>query len=91
VSNKKKIGLIVSDKMDKTRIILVTRRVRHKRYKKIVTKVKRYPSHDPRCITRRGDRVLIEQTAPISKTKCWNITKIFLSNGKAVPIDFSRL
>lgn len=64
-------GVVVSDKMDKTVVVLVERRVRHPLYGKIVRRSKKYKAHDPenRCTT--GDVVKIRECPPISKDKHW--------------------
>jgi len=73
---KEKIGIVVSDKMDNTRIIAVNARVLHKRYKKVVTVTKRYAVHDTESISSIGDQVIIRETRPISKTKNWILSSI---------------
>jgi small subunit ribosomal protein S17 len=63
------IGVIVSDKMDKTRVVLVTRYVEHPKYKKYVKHHKRYKVHDAKNEFKVGDRVRIEACAPVSRHK----------------------
>lgn len=65
------IGVVVSDKMDKTRIVLVTRYVEHPVYKKYVKHQKRFKVHDAKNEFHVGDRVRIEGCAPISRHKRW--------------------
>lgn len=62
-------GTVVSDKGDKTVIVLVERRVMHQLYKKFIKRSKRYPAHDERNEYRVGDVVQIEESRPLSKTK----------------------
>jgi len=69
-------GVVVSDKMDKTVVVLVERLVRHPIYGKQVRRSKKYHAHDERNEVRIGDRVEIVESRPISKTKRWVVTKI---------------
>jgi small subunit ribosomal protein S17 len=78
--SKKKIGIVVSEKMCKTRIVKVCDRVRHKRYGKVITREKKYAVHDADSTAKVGDRVEIEQVRPISKTKRWSLVKILKKN-----------
>jgi len=73
---KKKIGIVVSDKMKDTRIIAVNDRIIHKRYKKVVTRTKRYAVQDSTFNASIGDQVRIRETKPISKTKNWVLISI---------------
>ncbi|HMB17309.1 MAG TPA: 30S ribosomal protein S17 [Candidatus Paceibacterota bacterium] len=66
-------GKIVSDKMDKTRIVEVDRLKKHKRYLKYFNVTKRYKAHDENNEYKKGDEVVIEETKPISKEKRWRI------------------
>ncbi len=66
-------GKIVSDKMDKTRIVEVDRLKKHKRYLKYFNVTKRYKAHDEDNEYKKGDEVVIEETKPISKEKRWRI------------------
>ena len=70
---KERIGIVVSDKMDKTKIVAVNDRITHKRYGKVITRTKRYAVHDSKYGTTIGDKVKIQQTRPISKSKNWKI------------------
>ena len=66
-------GLIVSDKTDKTVVVLVERRVAHPVYGKIIKRSKKYHAHDETNEYREGETVRIEETAPISKLKTWKV------------------
>ena len=66
-------GTVVSDKMDKTIVVKVERRVMHPVYKKFVRKSKKYRAHDADNQFKVGDQVRIEECAPISKTKRWRV------------------
>ena len=76
MAKKEKIGIVVSDKMVKTRIIAVNDRLTSKRYGKVITRTKRYAVHDSRFNSSIGDKVKITETSPISKTKNWVVTDI---------------
>ncbi len=69
------VGTVVSDKMDKTVVVQVERLTLHTRFKKYVRRKKRYKAHDERNDCRMGDRVLIVETRPLSKEKCWRVLK----------------
>ena len=62
--------------MINTRIVAVNDRITHKRYKKVITRTKRYAVHDSEFNAKSGDKVRIIQTVPISKTKTWAIASI---------------
>jgi len=64
-------GVVVSDRMDKTIIVRVDRRVRHPLYKKFVTRSKKFAAHDEENRYREGDIVRIEEHRPISRRKRW--------------------
>lgn len=65
------IGVVVSDKMDKTRVVLVTRYEQHPKYKKYIKAHKRYKVHDAKNEFKLGDRVRIEACAPLSRHKAF--------------------
>lgn len=69
-------GLVVSDKMDKTVVVLVEDKVMHPLYKKYVKKSKRYKAHDEENQCKLGDFVKIQSTRPLSKEKKWKIVEI---------------
>ncbi|MBL3284570.1 30S ribosomal protein S17 [Rickettsiales endosymbiont of Paramecium tredecaurelia] len=66
-------GQVVSDKQEKTVVVLVERRFSHPRYKKIIKRTKKYHAHDPRMVYKKGDAVKITECAPISKKKTWHV------------------
>lgn len=73
---KEKIGVIVSNKMDKTCIVAVKDRSMHKLYKKVITRTKRYAVHDSGFNASVGDQVQIRETRPMSKTKNWVVINV---------------
>ena len=66
-------GIVVSDKMEKTVVVNVERRVMHPMYKKFVKKHKKYHAHDEANACKIGDMVRIKEVRPISKTKTWEV------------------
>ena len=66
-------GTVVSDKTDKTVVVLVERKVKHPLYGKIIRRSKKYHAHDEGNEFREGETVRIEETAPISKLKTWKV------------------
>lgn len=73
---KERFGLVVSDKMQKTVIVAIENRAPHPKYGKIVVKTRRYKVHDEENKCKVGDRVRIQETRPLSKTKRWQVTEI---------------
>ena len=69
-------GLVVSDKMDKTVVVRVTRQVKHPRYKKYVRVHKKYMVHDEEEVCGVGDRVTIVESRPLSRSKRWRLRSI---------------
>ena len=69
-------GLVVSDKMEKTRVIAVERITRHPLYGKIVRRTKKYKFHDENNLSRTGDKVKVVETRPLSKDKRWRLAEI---------------
>lgn len=76
---KERVGLVVSDKMNKTVVVAVENRSPHPKYGKIVVRTKRYKAHDEENKCKEGDRVRITETRPLSRTKRWMVAEI-LSN-----------
>ena len=73
---KTRVGIVVSDKMDKTVVVAIADNVRHPLYKKIVKKTVKLKAHDENNKCRVGDRVEMMETRHLSKDKCWRVTKI---------------
>ena len=73
---KELTGVVVSDRQDKTLIVEVTRWQAHPRYKKVINIKKRYAVHDQENTARVGDKVVIAETKPLSKRKCWRLKEI---------------
>lgn len=75
-SRKTRIGVVVSDKMDKTVVVEVTRQFPHRLYKKIIKRSKRYKAHDEENVCSVGDVVRIMETRPLSRQKRWRVENI---------------
>jgi len=76
MATKERVGLVVSDKMDKTVVVAVENRAPHPKYRKIVVRTKRYKVHDEENQCHVGDRVRIRETRPLSRTKRWIVADI---------------
>lgn len=79
-NRKENVGVVISDKMDKTIVVEVERREPHPIYGKVVRKIKKFYAHDEKREARLGDKVRIEETRPISKLKRWRLVEVM---GKA--------
>jgi small subunit ribosomal protein S17 len=73
---KTQTGIVISDKMDKTVVVQVDRLVKHPVYKKYVRRRAKYKAHDESNSCQNGDRVVISECRPISKTKRWQVSQI---------------
>jgi len=79
------LGEVISNKMTKTIIVRVERRFRHPKFKKVVTHYRKLYAHDEKSEAKLGDRVRIQETRPLSKTKCWRLVEILERKAGAVP------
>ena len=73
---KERIGVVVSDKMEKTIVVAAKYKERHPIYGKFVTKTKKYHAHDEKNDCHPGDTVRIQETRPLSKTQRWRVVEI---------------
>jgi len=73
---KTRNGVVVKAKMQKTVVVEVTRRVRHAKYGKLLKRRARYMAHDAESTCKVGDRVLLEETRPLSKNKRWRVKEV---------------
>jgi small subunit ribosomal protein S17 len=73
---KERLGVVVSNKMEKTIVVSVENKMTHKRYGKIITTTKRYKAHDPSNECHIGDSVVISESRPLSKTKRWSLKEV---------------
>src|ERR1700761_985473 len=70
------VGEVISEKMDKTITVQIFRRVRHEKYGKFLKKTSVYKAHDEKNEAKKGDKVRIQMTRPLSKTKRWRLMEI---------------
>ena len=75
-------GVVVSSNSNKTIVVEVTRRVKHKLYKKIIKRAKKYHAHDENNSYKKGDTVTIQEAKPISKLKSWIVQEIAEGDNK---------
>jgi len=80
---KERVGIVVSDKMDKTVTVQVDRVLHHPVYKKLIRMATKFKVHDEKDSAKVGDTVRIEETRPISKTKRWRLVEIVKKAGQA--------
>jgi small subunit ribosomal protein S17 len=73
---KERTGVVVSNKMDKTITVMVERKVKHPKYGKFVKRSSKFMAHDEQNACNEGDKVLIMETRPLSKNKCWRLVEI---------------
>lgn len=73
---KERTGVVVKDKMNKTRVVEITRLVSHPLYGKVMRKRKRYKAHDEKNQTKVGDKVRMVEARPLSKEKRWRIAEV---------------
>ena len=73
---KERVGIVTSNKMDKTIVVTVDRLARHKRYKKVIKISKKYYAHDENNEANVGDEVKIAETRPTSKLKRWRLVEV---------------
>jgi small subunit ribosomal protein S17 len=73
---KERVGLVVSDKMDKTVVVAINEKSKHPLYKKTITKTNRFKAHDENNECGIGDKVKIIETRKLSKDKCWRVAEI---------------
>ena len=79
-------GVVVSDKMDKTRVVRVTRTVRHPFYLKVMTKSSKFHVHDETNQAKEGDVVEIVSTRPLSKLKRWRLVRVVKAAARAAEV-----
>lgn len=73
---KERVGLVVSNKMQKTIVVAIENRSAHSKYGKVVVRTKRYKVHDEDNQCKEGDRVRISEIRPLSRTKRWTLAEI---------------
>jgi len=83
---KERLGEVISNKMAKTIIVRVERRFPHPKYKKVITGYKKLYAHDEKSEAKVGDRVRIEETRPLSKTKRWRLVEVVKHSSGVTPV-----
>ncbi len=83
---KERLGEVISNKMAKTIIVRVERRFPHPRYKKVVTRYKKFYAHDEKSEAKVGDRVRIQETRPLSKMKRWRLMEVVERTAGVTPV-----
>ena len=83
---KQRVGEVIANKMAKTIVVRVERRFPHPRFRKVVTAYKKFYAHDEKGEAKPGDRVRIEETRPLSKTKRWRLIEVVVSNEAEAPV-----
>ncbi|HEU5280553.1 MAG TPA: 30S ribosomal protein S17 [Gammaproteobacteria bacterium] len=83
VSQRTVVGVVVSNKMNKSIVVQVERKVKHPQYGKYVKRFTKLVAHDEENTSNMGDTVKIEQSRPLSKTKCWKLVEVLKREEKA--------
>jgi small subunit ribosomal protein S17 len=84
---KELVGVVVSDKMTKTIVVEVSRRMRHPRYLKVITKFKKFYAHDEKEEASVGDKVRIVASRPLSHLKRWTLAEIIVKGEQVEKVD----
>src|SRR5438105_8433851 len=85
-NRKERVGEVIANKMTKTIIVRVERRFPHPKFKKVVTGYKKLYAHDEKNEAKVGDRVRIEETRPLSKTKRWRLVQVVRRSSGVAPV-----
>jgi small subunit ribosomal protein S17 len=80
---KERVGEVVSNKMQKTIVVRVERRFRHPDFKKVVSSFQKFYAHDEANTAKVGDLVRIQETRPLSRTKCWRLMEVLNPDGSS--------
>jgi small subunit ribosomal protein S17 len=83
---QEKVGVVTSNKMQKTVVVTVVRQVTHPLYKRVVRRSKRFLAHDEKNECRVGDRVRIQETRPLSSRKRWRVVEILTKAALVAPV-----
>jgi small subunit ribosomal protein S17 len=83
---KERVGEVIANRMAKTIIVRVERRFPHPKFKKVITGYKKFYAHDEKSEAKVGDRVRIEETRPISKTKRWRLVEVVERGTGVTPV-----
>jgi small subunit ribosomal protein S17 len=85
-NRKQRVGEVLANKMTKTIIVRVERRFPHPKFKKVITGYKKFYVHDEKSEAKVGDRVRIQETRPLSKTKRWRLVEIVEHGTEVTPV-----
>jgi small subunit ribosomal protein S17 len=85
-NRKERVGEVISNKMAKTIVVQVERRFPHPKFKKVVTGYKKFYAHDEKNEAKVGDRVRIQETRPVSKTKRWRLVEVVEKSAGVTPV-----
>jgi small subunit ribosomal protein S17 len=85
-NRKERVGEVIANKMTKTIIVRVERRFPHPKFKKVITGYKKFYAHDEKSEAKVGDRVRIEETRPLSKTKRWRLVEVVERGTEVAPV-----
>ncbi len=85
-NRKERVGEVIANKMSKTIVVRVERRFPHPKFKKVVTGYKKFYAHDEKNEAKVGDKVRIEETRPLSKTKRWRLVEIVERGVEVAPV-----
>src|SRR5690349_7515972 len=83
---KQRVGEVIANKMAKTITVRVERRFPHPKFKKVITGYKKFYAHDEKSEAKVGDRVRIEETRPLSKTKRWRLVEVVRRSAGVAPV-----
>jgi len=85
-NRKERVGEVIASKMTKTIIVRVERRYQHPKFKKVVTGYRKFYVHDEKNEAKAGDRVRIQETRPLSKTKRWRLVEVVERASEVAPV-----
>src|SRR6476660_4221462 len=83
---KERLGEVISNKIAKTIVVRVERRFRHPKFKKVMTQYRKFYAHDEKSEAKIGDRVRIQETRPLSKTKRWRLVEVVRKSSGVTPV-----
>jgi len=88
---QQKVGIVTSDKMQKTVVVTVERQVKHPFYKRVIRRSKNFLAHDEKNLCQVGDTVRIEETRPVSRRKRWRVIEVVAKAAQIAPLPESVL
>jgi len=85
-NRKERVGEVISNKMAKTIVVRVKRRFQHPKFKKVVSGYRKFFVHDEKGEAKVGDHVRIQETRPLSKSKCWRLVEVVQRGPEVAPV-----